>query len=607
MNPRPRKHAHVRARTTGQTLASAAALTAGLMVGVQGAALAQSLHRSAASPVGLHPEPAITGMVRDAEGAPQVGTLVELLSPSLSVIARTFTDDNGRYVLPGVSPGTYEVKASASFFLPTLRENLRLLANSRLVVNLTLNTLYQAFQWLPAQPRTADEPKDDWNWTLRLATNRPLLRVLEQDNGSGMVLVSDGSGSTGADHRVTVRSGSHRFGEGGMHQDLEVERDHDDQHQLIFRTDVGQTDSATLRSTAAYLRQLAPGTAMITVASFAERPDVLARGASGLQVFTLRSAGTMNFGPGADAEAGTETEAVHMGQTVTAMHPFAGFAVHHGATTGRYRIATSADAQQASELDRDATLAPRVSQSGGTLSLEQGLHQAVELDHEFGNSSTGHWSTAVSYFHDSVAHPVVEGGVAVLHGRAALSPADLAGGSLLYDPSTQLIAVGGQGYTGSGLLAIARDQLNDSTWFSLRYAIGQALAESMGAAPNTAPASLATMLARLQATPAPSVAASVGSTLRHARTEMRASYRWQQPDTLTPVAPFDSAMPDAYLSFHMRQPIEVHHMGVQGMQAIIDVRNLLAQGYRPFLSQDGSTLYFAQAERCVEAGLSFSF
>jgi hypothetical protein len=43
------------------------------------------------------------------------------------------------------------------------------------------------------------------------------------------------------------------------------------------------------------------------------------------------------------------------------------------------------------------------------------------------------------------------------------------------------------------------------------------------------------------------------------------------------------------------------------MQAILDVRNLLAQGYRPFLSQDGSTLYFAQAERCVEGGFSFSF
>jgi hypothetical protein len=73
------------------------------------------------------------------------------------------------------------------------------------------------------------------------------------------------------------------------------------------------------------------------------------------------------------------------------------------------------------------------------------------------------------------------------------------------------------------------------------------------------------------------------------------------------VAPFDSSAPEAYLSFHVRQPIYMHYMGLHGMQAIVDVRNLLAQGYRPFFSQDGSTLYFAQAERCVEGGLSFSF
>jgi hypothetical protein len=103
------------------------------------------------------------------------------------------------------------------------------------------------------------------------------------------------------------------------------------------------------------------------------------------------------------------------------------------------------------------------------------------------------------------------------------------------------------------------------------------------------------------------LAASVGSSAHRTKTEWRASYRWQPSDTLTQVAPFDGSAPEAYLSFHMRQPIYMHYMGLHGMQAIVDVRNLLAQGYRPFLSQDGSTLYFAQAERCVEGGLSFSF
>ena len=64
---------------------------------------------------------AVSGVVRDAKGAPQIGALVELVGPNLIVIANTFTDDHGRYTLQNVSPGNYSLKASGSFFLPTLR------------------------------------------------------------------------------------------------------------------------------------------------------------------------------------------------------------------------------------------------------------------------------------------------------------------------------------------------------------------------------------------------------------------------------------------------------------------------------------------------------
>ena len=559
----------------------------------------------------LHP--AVSGMVRDAAGAPQVGALVELLGPSLGVVARTFTDDRGRYALPHVTPGIYQVKASGSFFLPTLRQNLQLLANSRLVVNLTLNTLYQAFEWLPAQPRPADEPRDDWNWTLRLSTNRPLLRVLGDDPGSGpMVLVSENHDLPG--RRLTLRSGSNRFGEGGMHQDVEIERGHDDAHQFILRTDVGQAENATIRTTAAYLRQLGPGTAMVTVASFSDRPDVVSSRDSGLQVMTMRSAMTESLGPGLEAEVGNELEAVHLGQTISTTHPFASLTMHQQGTTLRYRIASSPGAEQASDLDRDATLSPRVTERDGSLRFEQGLHQALSVQHSFsghaepgGEGRTAHWSTGLTYFHDVVEHPLVGGGAAIVGGQPALSAVDEASGDVLYDPSTQLIAVSGQGYAGNGLLAIARDQMSPETWISLRYAIGQALAIAPQGASGGGPVSLAEEVRAMRPHTTPMLAASVGSTAHRLGTEWRASYRWQPSDTLTQVAPFDSSAPEAYLSFHMRQPIYMHYMGLHGMQAIVDVRNLLAQGYRPFLSQDGSTLYFAQAERCVEGGLSFSF
>jgi hypothetical protein len=49
------------------------------------------------------------------------------------------------------------------------------------------------------------------------------------------------------------------------------------------------------------------------------------------------------------------------------------------------------------------------------------------------------------------------------------------------------------------------------------------------------------------------------------------------------------------------------HILPSGLEALIDVRNLLAQGYRPVLSSDGSTVYLVQGTRCIRAGLAFSF
>jgi len=102
------------------------------------------------------------------------------------------------------------------------------------------------------------------------------------------------------------------------------------------------------------------------------------------------------------------------------------------------------------------------------------------------------------------------------------------------------------------------------------------------------------------------LAASMNGKLKHSGTQWRASYRWQPTSTVTAVDPFNSELPAPYLSFYVRQPIRCRILPYR-MEALIDVRNLLAQGYRPFLTQDGSALYFAQAERSVQGGLSFSF
>ena len=147
-------------------------------------------------------------------------------------------------------------------------------------------------------------------------------------------------------------------------------------------------------------------------------------------------------------------------------------------------------------------------------------------------------------------------------------------------------------------------RVNGSTWISFEVALGDALTMA-DAAPSTE--SLDEALSGMKAHEIPMFGAGVHGKVVATGMQWRASYRWQNPHTLTPVDAFASGTSAPYLSFLVRQPIRYRRMIPNGVEALVDVRNLLAEGYRPFLSTDGSTLYFAEAARCVQGGLSFTF
>jgi len=533
----------------------------------------------------------LTGVVRDSRGVPQIGAVVELLRPDFTVALETVTDERGRYRIDSILPGVYEVKASADLFLPTLRENLRVLGGSKIVVNLTLDTLYEAFRWLPAKPRQADEPKDDWTWTLRLSANRPLLRLLQD---GPLVVVTNGDGSAPElKARVTVRGGESGFGDGGVHNDFEMERSPDDERAMIFRADLSQAEVPALNAMAGYEQQLATGRSFRTVAAIEDRPDIAGGpDAQGLQAIEMRTGETLSFGEGIQAEFGDETEAIHLGDTLLANHPFASVAVHGGNTSFAYRVSTAPGLQQVEDLDRQATVEPKLAERNGALAVEQGLHQEISVER-----AQGSVRVRITAWRERVDHPIVSGG-------GNISGADWTTGDLLYDESSGLLRAAGQNFGGNGIMSEVEDRVNGSTWISFDVAVGEALSMA-GATQGSEP--LESALGTMSAHETPMVSAAVHGKLAGAGTHWRASYRWQDPHSLTPVDAFSMAAPDAYLSFLLRQPIHFRRVIPNGVEALVDVRNLFAEGYRPFVSKDGSTLYFAQAARCVEGGFSYSF
>jgi hypothetical protein len=74
---------------------------------------------------------------------------------------------------------------------------------------------------------------------------------------------------------------------------------------------------------------------------------------------------------------------------------------------------------------------------------------------------------------------------------------------------------------------------------------------------------------------------------------------------VTAVDPYEEDQ--GYLSFYVRQAVRWGDRLPPGLEATVDVTNLLAQGYLPFLSADGRTLFLAQSPRAIQGGLSFTF
>ena len=199
----------------------------------------------------------VSGVVCDARGTPQMGAMVELMAADATVVARAYTNMRGGFAFDHVFPGTYQIKATGDSFLPTLREDLRLRSRSKVVVNLTLSTLFEAIQWLPAQPRSPDEPSDDWKWTLRSSSNRPLLRLLQ--DGPLVVAFRGRHGSAPQlAARVAVTSSSREFGQGGPHHAFAVERSSAIGGHLILRANLSPQPAHSSEYMAGYELALGP-------------------------------------------------------------------------------------------------------------------------------------------------------------------------------------------------------------------------------------------------------------------------------------------------------------------------------------------------------------
>ncbi len=545
-----------------------------------------------AAPVYGVPPASVSGVVRDSSGAPQIGTEVQLLRPDLSVVTSVYTNDEGRFLIATLAPGRYSIKAIGPSFLPALRENVRV--HSATIVNLTLNTLYEVLQWLPADSRGANSQKDDWAWTLRSAANRPLLRWLED---GPLVVVSDGSGSAPklmARLMATGEAGT--FGESGERISATIEDTPATSRELLARVDFAPGTDAGMESMLGFRQDLGFAGSVQSLATISIQPELESAGNQGLEEAAFSSSETMRLGPDIDVEAGATAFVGRLAGTspssVSAMLPFASVAWRNGNSSVQYRFATITPNRASDESQASGWL-PALSMRNGDLVVERGVHQ--EIGWERNTVASG---MAVRVFADNVDNPVLEA-----LGRFASNDPSSITSAVLFDPASKLLHAAGPSFSSVGVQASVERRIHGDNRVRLTYASGDSLA--MPAQQQRVALTQLIASARPRRTQTYSI--SLSGTRDGTGTRWHASDSWQPDDTLTQIAPFaaDSASP--FLNIKIRQPIHLTRVGSGGLEALVDMRNLLAEGYRPFVLSDGSILMFAQDQRSLRAGLAFTF
>jgi len=528
----------------------------------------------------------VGGSVRDSHGTPQIGAVVQLLSPGLAVLATAYTDESGHYRFASIAPGRYAVKAMAASFLPALRDNLHVRANT--AVDLTLNTLYEAVRWLPAQPRTPSDSPDEWIWTLRSAANRPLLRWLED---GPLVVVTEGPGSQPRLKARIVATGEEgAFGESGERLQAEVEDTPAGSRELLARVDFAPGSDANLNSQLGFRQDLGMAGSVQSLAAVALLPDLSSSAGEGIEEASFEAEEEIALGDAMAIQAGARQLLARTpnsgSSTLLSSQPWVNVDMRRGQQSLHYGFRTGIPTSAALPTDQ-------LAQRNGHLTIEHGTHQEIGWERRTEASDL-----SVRMFADRVQDPMLEA-------IAQLQPQSPAIQQALYDAKSRLAHFAGDTFSSTGLEASYEHRLPGGNQVRISYTNGNSLVISNQNGSQTATAAQVVAGARPHRTQMYALALS--GTLEGSGTRWRATYRWQPEDSVTAIAPFSQNSTQPWLNLSLRQPIRIHELGPDGLEAFVKLQNLLAQGYRPVVLGDGSVLIFAQDQRAFTAGLAFNF
>jgi Carboxypeptidase regulatory-like domain len=538
----------------------------------------------------------IAGVVVDPAGTPQMGATVvvssdELFDPSSTI--RLLTNDRGRFSTSVLPVGMYSITVTLAGFLPAVEQHIEVDSDHAALLQIVLGSVLSSFEKLR---RPADEQvaADDWTWVLRTsAATRAVLRwqdvpdVTEDDSESQQPAPAHArlEVTSGADHPGSVSDVADSPGTAFAYG-VGVGA----KGQMLMAGQFSYQDAASSAGLAAeWLPSGEEGVGAVT--TILVRESSLTPGGPTFRGLRMSHDDELSLGDRVSIRYGAEFLMAGFNGTTSTLRPRGEVAVQIASGWRASLIAAARPWQNdvasggilesaVDTLDDLPTLLIR----DGRPVFESGLHEELALNHTLNKRA----DITAAVFHDFSRHTAVIG-----RGGAADGP------GFLQDYFSEAFAYDGGSSSSTGARVAYHEKLTSHLDTMIVYAYAGALA------PN-GDSTAASLRDELDTRYRHSLAGRVSATVPRTGTKLSASYKWLSGPTVSRLDSYGESVYqiDPYLSMRIRQPLPnvfPCHVEVQA-----DVGNLLAQGYVPVATGDGSVMLIP-SYRFFKGGLSLQF
>jgi hypothetical protein len=523
-----------------------------------------------------------------AQRTPQLGAIV-IVTPieRPGDPLRLVTDARGVFASTMLVPGFYSVRVRAAGFLPAFQPRVRISENHLTLLRIELGSLFSSIEQLRHDPRPGHAP-DEWSWVLRSATvTRPVLRYTGVPIDAG----NEAAHNARAPHgRAELTAGSLSSWSPADTQPLGTssflyEQGFGDQNRLLVAGLVGYEHSASTGVAATWIRSGAGNGNATDSTTIIFRQSQLGTAGPSFRGVEIHSMQKLLIGDRAEIDYGGQYIMAMLGGTASMARPEV-----------RLRVAPDPDwtfslllgsdpipNAKNSPLDSLDNFATPI-EAQGRLTLDHAWHEEVAVERALGPDA----ALSAAVFRDSESN-------APIFGRGPLSDYNT-----IADPLSNSFVYNGGGLADWGARVGYKRKLSAHWKATMLYDWSSALA------PGSNDLTAESLQRMIVAQRRHLVGGLVSGRIEASGTEVSAGYEWVDGPILTRPDPYGAGLygVEPYLNVSVRQPLP--NFLCCRIVALIDVRNLLAQGYVSLETGDGRAILIPAA-RAIRGGFAVQF